>query len=192
MRVTVCCGSVKHIWPRPWDQEAAYSSKRDGHQKCRLTFRMHFVPDRTKRAFSRSGIRNNRQSKPLSKLRYQFWKSAEAQSRINVRMRSCLQIPTRRVSEGLRFSVQIVLPPNPSLTRRVMIIPCVFAPLISSVLKQRNFKIKASGWDSLTGTCFGTGPFFFSDFLSLVEPGNLLFCNHQFALHIVGFQRHRC
>jgi hypothetical protein len=36
---------------------------------------------------------------------------------------------------------------NPSLTRRVVMIPLVFAPLIFLSLEQRNFKTYASGWD---------------------------------------------
>jgi hypothetical protein len=35
---------------------------------------------------------------------------------------------------------------NPSLTRRVVIIPPVFDPLINPSLEHRNFKTGASGW----------------------------------------------
>ena len=53
--------------------------------------------------------------------------------------------PTRqRGIEFLRFES---ISKNPSLTRRVVIIPFVFAPLIFASLEQRNFKTDASGWD---------------------------------------------
>ena len=48
-------------------------------------------------------------------------------------------IPTRCVSEGSCFCVLHSVWENPSLTRRVMIIPCVVAPLIFGSLIQRNF-----------------------------------------------------
>ena len=53
-------------------------------------------------------------------------------------------IPTRNVSEGLRFSRFTNVSVNPSLTRRVVMIPFVLAPLIPESLKNRNFKRRRS------------------------------------------------
>ena len=51
--------------------------------------------------------------------------------------------PTRQ--RGIAFLRFESISKNPSLTRRVGIIPCVFAPLISGSLQQRNFKTDAAG-----------------------------------------------
>ena len=49
---------------------------------------------------------------------------------------------------GIAFLLFDSISKNPSLTLRVMIIPCVVVPLIFPGLEQRNFKTDASGYDS--------------------------------------------
>ena len=56
-------------------------------------------------------------------------------------------IPTRCVSEGSCFCVLRSVRENPSLTRRVMIVPGVFAPLIFRSPETRNFKKRLRGID---------------------------------------------
>ena len=79
-----------------------------------------------------------------------FFAKFEDRSAAADTFRSCafVTIPTRCVSEGLRFCVEGSVPRDPSLTRRVVINTTVFASLINRPAEHRNFKIYVSGLDS--------------------------------------------